>query len=41
MRFKWLSCKTAAVVAFMMGLAMAEQARADWGFFNTSGDSWN
>ncbi len=41
MRFNWLRCKAAVVVAFMMGLAMAEQARADWLTFDSGGDSWH
>lgn len=41
MRFKWLSWKAAAAVAFLMGLAMVEQARADWLTFGSGGDSWN
>jgi len=41
MRFKWLSWKAAVAVAFLMGLAMVEQARADWSFFDSSGGSWD
>jgi len=40
MKLRWLSWKAAAAVAFLMGLAMVEQAKADWSF-DTNGDSWN
>jgi len=41
MRFKWLNWKAAAAVAFLMGLAMVEQARADWLTFDSGGNSWD